>query len=271
MYTKVLFVIPVKHPENAKNWASVKANLEATIKSISNQDSSDWEAVIVANRGADLPQLPDRIGVKWVEFEPNRHYKKNDGNDSVFYEAVRNDKGRRILAGILYARDFTHVMVVDDDDLVSRRISSFIKSNPECNGYYLKDGYIWGTGTRIFFHYDGDFSLLCGTSHIVRKDLLDLPATFEEASPVYIQTMLGSHVKIKRILDERRTPLSPLPFIGAVYRVGHLESHSSANDMLKSYFLQRWLYRHPIKQLKRLLRLRLVDRKTKAEFFGFFK
>src|SRR5690606_35331807 len=48
----VTFVIPVRHPDNARDWALLRSSLSQTIASISNQTHDDWRAVIVANTGA---------------------------------------------------------------------------------------------------------------------------------------------------------------------------------------------------------------------------
>jgi hypothetical protein len=52
------FVVPVRHPESAKEWGRLKANLAQTVRSIAAQDVGGWKAVIAANAGLDLPALP---------------------------------------------------------------------------------------------------------------------------------------------------------------------------------------------------------------------
>ncbi len=83
------------------------------------------------------------------------------------YEAIRADKGRRVLAGMLQAGAMGHVMIVDDDDFVSCRLAGFVAANLAETGWYLKHGYVWTEGSRLLFRHD-DFSHLCGTSHIIR-------------------------------------------------------------------------------------------------------
>ena len=71
MKKALTFVIPVRHQDNARDWGKLKSNLTATVKSIASQESTDWKAIIVANRGADLPALPAGFDVKWVDFASN--------------------------------------------------------------------------------------------------------------------------------------------------------------------------------------------------------
>jgi len=55
------FIVPVRHPENARDWTRVRQVLEQTAASIAGQESDEWSAVVVANSGSDLPPLPLRF------------------------------------------------------------------------------------------------------------------------------------------------------------------------------------------------------------------
>ena len=262
------FIIPVKHPDNASDWSQVKRRLKETMRSISNQDRDGWKAVVVANYGAELPDLPRDFEVKRVDFPPNQLYRLGNGENEQSYEALRLDKGRRVLAGMLYAEKMGHVMVVDDDDLISRHITSFVGSNSEKNGWYIRDGYIWGEDGLLMYRYT-DFSRFCGSSHIIRADLYKLPHSIEAADDIYIRRVLGSHIFIHKDLDASGTPLEPLPFPGTVYRVGHTESHSQSQDILRQFFLHKYLLKNPWELCCRISRLRIKTQKVKKDFFGF--
>jgi len=268
MKNVLTFIIPVRHQSNASNWSVVKKNLTETIKSLKNQDSPGWKAIVVANYGADLPEMPQGFEVKRVEFPPNPIFRKGSAPIEEVYEAVRIDKGRRILVGMLHAGEMGHVMIVDDDDFVHRKLTSFVAKNPSINGYFIKDGFVWGSGGKWLYHYDGDFSHLCGSSHIIRSDLYNLPPSFEEATEIYIKKMLGSHRFIFDELKKNGKSLSKLPFIGAIYRVGHSENHSQSNGMFEKFFLKRRLWKNPVRQIKRLLRLRRINKTVVNDFFG---
>lgn len=261
------FIIPVRHQDNARDWGLLKANLAQTVASISNQTHDDWRGIIVANEGADLPALPDRFSVVRVTFAPNNLHEMGEADLEAVYEAFRADKGRRVLSGMLASRDSRFFMIVDDDDFVSAHIVGHISENPSANGWTIERGYIWDDGGRILLGYD-EFNHLCGTSLIVRSDLYSLPETFEKASPDWIKTMLGSHVRIAEILATRGTPLVALPFRGAVYRVAHAGSHSKASSLVRTYFLSRKALKRPRRLLRHLGRLRFLDKQLQREFFG---
>lgn len=267
MNTLVTFIIPVRHQANAKNWPQLKAHLTQTIASIAAQTHSNWRAVIIANEGADLPEVPHGFDIVRVDFPPNTLHEQGSANRELFYDAIRLDKGRRVLKGMLHARGTAFYMNVDDDDLISNKIVSFVAQNVAANGWMIKQGYVWGDAGRLLYMHH-DFSNFCGTSLIIRSDLYKLPDSYEQASDDYIKTMLGSHIKISKILAERYAPLARLPFNGAIYRIGHLGSHSQSPKLFRLYFLNKYLLLRPHKLLGNLIKLRFLTASLKKEYFG---
>jgi glycosyltransferase involved in cell wall biosynthesis len=253
------FVIPLRHPQNSPDWPALKRRLAETMRSIAAQDDARWRAIIVANTGADLPLLPSNFELKQVDFPPNPIFERGDHDLETFRDSVRLDKGRRVLAGILAADRTGYVMVVDDDDFVSCRLTSFVAGHPGENGWYVRDGYIWGDGGKLIYEY-ADFSQFCGTSHIIRAALYELPARVAAMDPDYIRKIFGSHIFIREYLEERGEALKPLPFVGAVYRVGHSGAHSKSVGLLKQVFFKREVLKNPLK---------LLDAAVRHQFFGY--
>jgi hypothetical protein len=208
MPTALTFIVPVRHPENAKDWNRQKQNLADTVRSISSQLCNDWNAVVVANHGSDLPPLPARIDVKWVDFLPNMMHERGNADRENFYDAFRADKGRRVLAGMLHAGSMGHVMIVDDDDFVSNRLASFVANHRASAGWFLSEGFAWNDGGKLLYRLS-DFHQRCGTSHIVRSDLYAIPKNMGQASEGYVRRMLGSHVFIDGYLEVSGDPLNP--------------------------------------------------------------
>ena len=267
MIPTITFIIPVRHQENAADWSKLKSNLSCTLASISAQTSSDWKAVVVANRGADLPPLPAQVDVAWVDFPPNALHEQGSADRETFYDAVRRDKGRRVLAGMLHAGEMKYVMVVDDDDFVSNKLVAHAAQHPDLTGWYIDVGYLWGDGDPGVYLYTG-FSKLCGTSHIVNAALYQLPASLETADETYIKKMLGSHTYIHEHLLAARTPLIALPFPGAIYRVGYTGAHSKSARVFSRYFAHPWLLWSPGELFRRLSNVRWKSRSMRAEYFG---
>jgi len=261
------FVVPLRHPQNSTDWPALKGRLAQTVRSISGQDDGRWRAIIVANEGSDLPQLPGNFALKLVDFPPNPMFERGNNDLEAFRDACRLDKGRRVLAGIREAGRSGHVMVVDDDDFVSSRLTSFVAAHAGKNGWYVRDGYLWGDGGRLLYEY-ADFSMFCGTSHIVRSALYELPESAETVDSDYIRRMLGSHVFIREHLAARGQPLEPLPFVGAIYRVGHAGAHSKSSGLIRQVFFKRELLKDPLKLLQRFSRLRLLGADVRHQFWG---
>ncbi len=267
MKKNLTFVIPIRHPENANSWDMTKKNLQETLLSISAQTSDNWQCIVVANHGSDLPIMPNNCRICYVDFPPNQLHAQGDVDKEVFYEAFRVDKGRRVLAGMLCAGETHFFMIVDDDDFVHRELCAFVGKDLSANGWYIDNGYVWGEGGSLLIEQSG-FHLFCGTSHIINSDLYELPETFEDADMENVKLMMGSHVKIKQVLDERGKPISPLPFIGAVYRIGHRNAHSKSVGLIEHFFFHKYLLRSPVKLLKLLSSLSLLTSRGRRDFWG---
>jgi hypothetical protein len=221
----------------------------------------------VANTGADLPALPDHFSVEWVDFPPNPKHDKGAGDDvEVFRDFVRIDKGRRVRAGMLAARSSTFFMIVDDDDFVSSRLADYAAKHSGENGWYIDRGYMWSEGSPMMVSVS-KFFMLCGTSHIINVKLYDFEKFQGEDADDYMKNMLGSHISVARALAASGTPLSALPFSGAVYRVGHPGSHSNSSGLIATFFSKASLA-HPLRLLKIALSLRFATPQLRREFFA---
>lgn len=258
------FVIPVRHQATVKNWDEVKRNLVETLRSVAGQTHPDWRLILIANEGADLPDLPDQATVVTVTFDPPVMPDRSLDKEA-FYEAIRLDKGRRVLAGLLAHRPDGFVMVVDYDDLISRRLAETAATHPRSNGWYVEDGYLYDRPPFVITRTA--FWRLCGTSLVIRADLLGLPASAAEATDAHVKRRLGSHVFSKGDLEGLGTPLERLPYPGAMYRVGH-GGATVGTPSVRHHVRLRLLARNPILFFKRLASIRVLTAQLRAEFFG---
>ncbi len=266
------FVIPVRHPENARDWGKIKRHLGETARSIAAQDRDGWQAVIVANHGANLPELPAGVCVRRVDFPPNPLAHPRDFEQrAASHRTTHLDKARRTLAGMLHALDLSdgapgHFMIMDDDDFVHRGLTSFVAANPSANGWYFSEGYIWTENGTLLYRHD-DFHQECGSSHIIRHDLFGLPGGTGAIDAADMR-VLGDHNYRRDYFATAGTPLAALPFCGAVYRVGHAESWSHSRGIWRRYFLTKAMLKNPLALTRRVLRLRPKDREMEAVYFG---
>lgn len=262
------FIIPVRHQDNAADWSQLVARLTTTVASLERQTSGDWRAVIAANRGADLPDFSEKVTVHRVDLEPNRFHEPETADRETYRDAVRLDKGLRILAGMRAAGETDYFMVVDDDDFVSREVAGYVGRHAGEPGWNFEVGYVWPSDGNMVMRYE-NFHRYCGTSHVVRADLVDLDVDIETAEGIdYVKRMLGSHISIATELADRGTPLAALPFPGAVYRIGHAGSHSKSSSLLRTFVLRREFVKRPGALISNLLAMRPLSSRFRAEFFG---
>jgi hypothetical protein len=197
-------------------------------------------------------------------------------------EAYRMDKGTRIITALVAAQPKGHVMVVDYDDFISRRLAGLCAGRPDANGWYSESGWLYSGGSLVSA-YPENFSRLCGTSIIVNSRLLRIPRTMDAVDLEYTGRVLGEHIFIRGDLEEAGTPLEPLPFPGAIYRMGHANSVSVSVSMTSKIFntsimrtqtgvVSRLKYlrhlRPPGEIIRGLAQLRPISRSLRQEFFG---
>lgn len=259
------FVIPVRHPDNAKDWDGVVRRLMQTVESISQQDSSDWDGLIVMNRGISLPGLKAPWRIVEVDFPPNQHFDLSEHGKQVAYDAFRLDKGRRLCAGILAASESEYIMPCDDDDFVSTAIARHVSVHRGVPGWKIEKGFSWGEGSS-FLVGENQFDSRCGTSYIVRRDLLELGATVGETDVEYMKRMFGSHLLIAKVLGKAGHPFSVLPFRGAVYRMGHAGAHSRSHMPVRARIFSLKALARPGQWLNTVMTTRRLTPELAAKF-----
>lgn len=249
------FIIPIRHPEQVADVEEQQATLTQTFRCLERQRGDQWEVVVVTNTGTRLPPLSNRFSVRWVDFPPDPSFAtvktKRD-----FYEAVRMDKGRRILAG---AEDLTadcYMMVADDDDLVEESVAEFVEQNVDINGWAITKGYRWDTKQKFVADLD-DFHLTCGTSLIVKAGYYKFFGERKDGVSIEAIKELGSHRTIFERAKDEGQPFSEIPFRAAVYRTSHQVTTQTdvrkfkQNEKSGSLELLRGAFR----RLRRLLKL----------------
>lgn len=220
------FVTTVRHRRNSSDYARVQQLLAESVASWLRQIDGRFAIVVVSNERMPLPADP-RIHSVLVDFDPP----SPERSARTGLAAVLRDKGTKNAVGLARARELAadYVMFVDADDFVSRELTSFVARNSGAPGWTITDGWRVQTSRRALRRHRGDFHLQCGSSHIVRIDLLPATphGTSATQSQLYaeqgelLERWLGSHMHLHDDL-----PLAPLPFPGALYRVGTGESHS---------------------------------------------
>jgi hypothetical protein len=196
------FVIPLMSREVARDWDRVEVMAVEAVRSTVHQNGSPRHRITVLVANDDLASLEQHDGLDVVHVRPTRRPQTHAEKNADKVDKLRVGLARAAKLGA------THAMVVDADDLVDRRIASYVGSQPVGSpGWQLTHGYVWRDGSRVAFRKRFEFHRVCGSSVIARLDLQH-------------HLFVGGYYQhwVEAPGGER---LAPLPFPGAVYRIMH--------------------------------------------------
>ena len=246
----LIFVVALQSPKSSKNWSRVSALWERSLRSICAQSCPDFRVFLVCNERPSIAFTHPAVTIIEEDFplpEPTTLSRMRD-------------KWLKLKRGLIAARDFApaHVMIMDADDCVSRKLAALAAKWPKARGWSFRKGYLHDEGSPWLFLLR-NFDYVCGTSAMVRLEPADFPRLLDESIDPYFILRHG-HGVIDDYFRERGTPLARLPFIGAIY-----VTDTGENDSGMAY--RKWRGKKML--LKRLLYGRLLTRRIRAEF-GYF-
>ncbi|MFB2923082.1 glycosyltransferase family 2 protein [Aerosakkonema funiforme] len=250
----LLFVIPLKSAKVSKSWELVCKLFERTLKSVCNQTSTDFRVVVVCHEKPEIEFNHPHITYIEVDFPVPEQ-------DLI---SKTLDKGRKILWGLFYGRQFnpSHTMIVDADDCISKHLAAFVNQNPQSNGWFVNKGYVYQADSKFIYFRKKAFNKLCGTCNIIRYDLHDLPDDISQDYPE-INMYYEKHRDVEDKMAQRGTPLEALPFFGALYIVGNQENIYLRDSSL---FLEKNKDKGILWKIKYFLNFRLLTKSIREEF-----
>lgn len=257
------FLMPVKSPEVSKSWPLVCRLFERTVKSICQQTTDQFAVVVICNRIPEIDFQHPNIHFVQVDFPLPTQQVIDLGLEGKFYRdkggfAKELDKGRKLLKGLEYAKQFSpsHVMAVDADDCISKHLAAYVNARPSYEGWYIKKGYLYHEH-RDFLQakFDG-FCETCGSSIIIK------PEHFEK---LFVEQYIYEH-RVAKLLEEDKIALKPLPFFGAIYSVGNSENIFQTVERQNDRYKKRGL----VLAVVNLFRARKVSRAVRSDF-SFYK
>ncbi|MEH2084442.1 MAG: glycosyltransferase family A protein [Nostoc sp.] len=207
----LIFIIPLKSAQVSNSWERVTQLFERCIKSVCNQTSPNFHVIVVCHEKPKIEFTHPQITYITVDFSfPNEPTAEAKGD---------TDKGRKILKGLVYARQFspTHTMTVDADDCVSENLAKFVQQHPDSNGWFINKGYKYQEGSNYIYIKRSNFYKMCGTCNILRYNLNDLPETAEYNRGYGYYKYYIDHAQVRDILKNKGKSIKSLPFPGAVY------------------------------------------------------
>lgn len=206
----LVFLIPIKSSKIAKSWIELSKMFERCLGSVCNQTSLEFKVIVVCHERPDINFYHPQVQYIEVNFPVP---------GSTLPEKME-DKRKKLAVGLLAARELqpTHIMPVDADDCISKKIVSYVDQNPQSNGWYVDTGYEYREGSEKIMVRKETFYKLCGTCNIINYRLFSLPDRVLPNEPLTgHDDFLEGHPLAKIHLAARGTPIEPLPFPGAIY------------------------------------------------------
>jgi len=241
------FVVPLRSKSSSNNWAYHSELVFRTLTSICNQTSKDFIVIVVYT---DYPErMVENDKVIYLKYPYPfliSHEITDAGCDTLRYFPKRNleilmDQARRTMVGCKCAidRGCKYLMEVDADDLVSNKIAAFVEraSNITPPGWFINKGFVYIEGSKIIYRYT-KLNLICGSTHIVRADLLNIP---DFSSKNYLDyNFFSSHSWIRiRLRTYKEVEIQPLPFGGIIY-VLNPGSWTNISRKFQSTGVKKW-------------------------------
>ncbi len=231
----LLFLLPLKSSKVSNSWENTCLLLERSLRSICAQTHTDFKVLVVCHEQPEITFAHEAIDFLCVDFPRPRPV----NYDEAFpMKEPNRDKNKKILFGLLHARAFkpSHVVFIDADDLVSQRLAAFVSQNPAQPGWYIDKGFAYLENSAKLVPIKERFYGKCGSSHIVRFDLLEKIA--QKTSLETVDHRFLHHQDVRSMVIEQGATLSPLPFPGAIYVTDHGENVWASATILRQRYAQ---------------------------------
>jgi hypothetical protein len=247
------FIIPFKSRAVSLDWTRDCLLLKQTLNSAWRQTDPDYQVIVVHHEKPITANSYDsRVSFLAVDY-PSPEIRAHLSNAEV----GRSDKWKKITRGFLKAQEYCpdFVMVVDADDLIHRELARHANARKTANGWVFKSGYRYHYGGHWLVH-TGCFHQICGTSIIVRNELVGCDGISGDSNGALMREQLG-HMRAEKYFSSRGTPLDDLPFPGAIYVLGHSGNQSQNTTDPNRREHRLWRRLSPAELLRALLRTRI--------------
>ncbi len=164
-----VFIISLRHPDNANDFSQVEKLLTITLSSICGQIDENFRIVVVCNQLPHVTISDERIFYHVVNFPvPSK-----EKSSALSAEPKFKDKGTKYMAGLLFAKQFNpdYVYIVDSDDWVNINLITYLKSQPNYAVWYVDKGYIVNYQLKEYKRISG-LSRYCGSTFVYDYNFL---------------------------------------------------------------------------------------------------
>ncbi|NCP63915.1 MAG: hypothetical protein GW763_04845 [Paraglaciecola sp.] len=231
-----VFLLALKHPDTANDYATVERLLSTTLHSLLGQTSEHFKIVVVCNRVPDIEPKDPRIHFHHVAFPP-----VSKVNGKLHPVEKFTDKGSKYLSGLLFAKQFnpSYVYIVDSDDWVNVDIVKFFEQckpapvwyvdagcfvNLETNEYKKRAGLLRYCGSTFVY----DYHFLMKVADI--KNNIDAASTQQAliaaTSEFFVINLLSNHLINYQHYKNMGSKPKPIPLRAACWIQGTGENVS---------------------------------------------
>jgi hypothetical protein len=251
---KLGIVIPLKSKRVSRDWEAVSHCLEATLRSLGNQSSDDWVAVVVGHEKPEIRWDEVSERVTWVEFTKDLPPLREGGSFTKHtdFDYIL-DKNRKTAAGMLHLQSqaITYWFVLDADDFVHRDFVHTLVNLPKQAGWLLKSGYLWYQDLRRWMPTQQMLNL-CGSTAVIGAELFEVPTSGRDEDLQKIPWCRMSHSDMEEFLMPHMAGAdATFPIAAIAYTLSHGDNCSDEFRVSFKARLRQWIKKristHPLR------------------------
>lgn len=222
MTTLCTFIIPLRPASTAHDWAMVSELCCQTIKSCLQNSNFRTNAIVI---GHDKPlgfeSLSEFFGTRLSFIDAESPPPSNSAGD-----AGMQDKWAKVAQGIvsLWNDMPEYFMILDADDLISKRLIDYLGQKRPPFGFIIKNGYYHRHESHFLYCYNGTFS--CGSDSIISTNSVYMPSDTSRTETRKCTSLTAGHTVIADAMKEQGKPLEVVPFPAVIY-LGYDGQHST--------------------------------------------
>jgi len=201
------------------NWSRICELFERTAASVFRQTLPDFRHIVVCHEPPVLKRAFDeRLEFLTFDFPLPRTSPCSLRLTHEAWPAMSDDKLNKLIAGVQRARELNadFVMLLDADDLVSRRLVAHVLSHPEADGWFVKRGWRYEYGRGWIETLDG-FNEVSSSCNVVARRWFSFPGDPERERDADTALILQGHGQAVAAFAERGATLRPIPFRAVIY------------------------------------------------------
>ena len=213
----IVFGIPLKSKKNSRDWDAVQNNLRRTLRTLFWQRDANFHVIVCGHDKPDFGKFEDKVSWLPVHWDPPTAKEQ--------YSQDKSRKRKWILVNLnrlLEANEGLYYFLLDADDLLSKDVVEFIRSNDNRTGYLVDKGYVFDNSNGNLAKMNKDsrpFYKSCGSSAVFWLDKKDLPKKLSDKTTFW--SALIDHKEYPEVCEAHGRPLRTFPFYAAMYMLNH--------------------------------------------------